>query len=369
MRLLFAFAGGQGHFDPLVPLARAAAAAGHDVAVAGRAEMLDAIRDRGFEAIESPGAALDPALRLPLARYDAANEERALREWYAGTLARDRAVALTDLGAAWRADAAVHDEVDLGARIAAERLGIPSASVLVIVAERFLSPELMTERVVALRSDHGLAGAAPEQAVLSPFPRGLRDAPGAFAFRAWDVPRASGEAVYLTLGTVFNAESGDLFPRALAGVREVGAPVVATVGRQIDPAELGPQPAHVRVERWIDQAQVLPGCRAMVSHGGSGSVLGALAHGLPAVLLPIGADQPATAARAADLGTALVLDPVTATPGEIRDAVAEVLGDPSYARAAGNVAEEIRAMPAPGAALARKIGVRHLSCTDFGDRA
>ena len=35
-RILFAFAGGQGHFDPLVPLARAAAAAGHDVAVTGR---------------------------------------------------------------------------------------------------------------------------------------------------------------------------------------------------------------------------------------------------------------------------------------------------------------------------------------------
>ena len=51
-----------------------------------------------------------------------------------GRLARERAVALTDLGAAWRADAIVRDEVDLGARVAAERLGIPSACVLVVVA-------------------------------------------------------------------------------------------------------------------------------------------------------------------------------------------------------------------------------------------
>ena len=88
MRILFAFAGGQGHFDPLVPLARAAAAAGHDVAVTGRADMLEAIRERGFEAIESPGTAPDPAARMPLKAYDPADEERALREWYAGKLAR-----------------------------------------------------------------------------------------------------------------------------------------------------------------------------------------------------------------------------------------------------------------------------------------
>ena len=84
MRILFAFAGGQGHFEPLVPLAQAAVAAGHDVAVTGREEMLEAIRERGFEAIASPGAAPDPALRLPLKPYDPVDEERALREWYAG---------------------------------------------------------------------------------------------------------------------------------------------------------------------------------------------------------------------------------------------------------------------------------------------
>ncbi|MGH3451936.1 MAG: glycosyltransferase [Haloechinothrix sp.] len=42
---------------------------------------------------------------------------------------------------------------------------------------------------------------------------------------------------------------------------------------------------------------VLPRCDAAVSHGGSGSVMGALAHGLPQVLFPMGADQPQNAAR------------------------------------------------------------------------
>jgi MGT family glycosyltransferase len=117
------------------------------------------------------------------------------------------------------------------------------------------------------------------------------------------------------------------------------------VGRQLDPAELGPQPPHVRVERWIPQEELLPRCRAVVSQGGSGVVLGALAHGLPSVLLPVGADQPATAARCAELGAALVLDPVTATPETIRDAVGEVLRDPAYAAAAGAVRSEVLALP------------------------
>lgn len=47
-----------------------------------------------------------------------------------------------------------------------------------------------------------------------------------------------------------------------------------------------------RVERFIPQAQLLPQCDLVVSHGGSGSVIGALAHGPPSVLLPMGVDQP-----------------------------------------------------------------------------
>ena len=334
MRILFAFAGGQGHLDPLVPLARAAVAAGNDVAMTGRAELLASIEERGFVALESPGDQPDPAARLPLKAYDPADEERALREWYAGTLARRRAEALTDLAREWGAGAIVRDEVDYGARIAAERLGLPSACVLVIAGASFLRTEIADERVAALRAEHGHAGPPPEETVFSPFPPSVRSAAGAFAFRGGDLPAASGDAVYLTLGTVFNAESGDLLPRALSGVRTLGVPVVVTTGRQIDPAELGPQPPHVRVQRWIPQEELLPWCRAVVSQGGSGIAMGALAHGLPSVLLPVGADQPHTAAVLAELGAAVVLDPLTASPDDIAGAVRRVLEDPAYAAAA-----------------------------------
>src|SRR4051812_50033303 len=96
--------------------------------------MLEAIRERGFEAIESPGAAPDPAKRMPLKPYDPVDEERALREWYAGSLASRRADALLDIAQEGRMELIIRDEADFGAPIAAERLRIPRAHRLVIAA-------------------------------------------------------------------------------------------------------------------------------------------------------------------------------------------------------------------------------------------
>ncbi len=157
--------------------------------------------------------------------------------------------------------------------------------------------------------------------------------------------------VYFTLGTVFNVESGDLFERVLAGLGGLPIDIVATVGREIDPAQFGPQPANIRVERYISQSLILPRCDLVISHGGSGSVIGALAHGLPMVLLPMGADQPLNAARCADLGVARVLDALEATPESVREAVSSVLADPGYRQATERLRDEIAALPGPAHAL------------------
>ena len=59
-------------------------------------------------------------------------------------------------------------------------------------------------------------------------------------------------------------------------------------------------------------------------------MIGALTHGLPMVLLPMGADQPLNAARARQLGVAEVLDATDATPAAIREAALTVMSGPSY---------------------------------------
>jgi MGT family glycosyltransferase len=123
------------------------------------------------------------------------------------------------------------------------------------------------------------------------------------------------------------------------------------VGRDIDPDELGSQPANVHVERFMPQAALLPHCDLVVSHAGSGSVLGALAHGLPLVLIPIGADQPLNAARCQALGVAEVLDAVGATPEMVRAAVLSVLADAGFRGTAARIRDEIAALPGPECAV------------------
>jgi UDP:flavonoid glycosyltransferase YjiC (YdhE family) len=86
---------------------------------------------------------------------------------------------------------------------------------------------------------------------------------------------------------------------------------------------------------------------AMVSHAGSGSTIGALAHGLPSVLLPMGADQPHNADRCAALGLGVVLNPSTATAADVGSAVRRVLTDPSYRTAASAIRTEIASLPGP----------------------
>jgi len=154
-------------------------------------------------------------------------------------------------------------------------------------------------------------------------------------------------AIHFTLGTIYNMESGDLFQRVIAGLRDLPIQLIMRVGRDIDPAAFGPQAAHVRIERFVPQALLLPRCDLVVSHGGSGSVTSALAHGVPMVLIPLGADQPLNAARCEALGVARVLDAATATSQAVRDAVSRVLEDPSYRENAERIRDEIAALPGP----------------------
>ena len=352
MRVLFTFAGGSGHFEPLVPIARAVREAGHPVAFSGRPAMAERVREVGFAMfVTGPPGPEAPTARTPLIEVDLEREARALRDGFADRIARERATGVLEVCAAWRPDLLVCGEVDFGAMVAAERAGLPFATVLTTATDTFVRPEVVATPLLALRAEHGLAPNSPPEALaLSPFPRRLRPLPPrAHAFRTAPVQRPGTDAktIYFTLGTIFNLESGDLFERVLEGLRELPVEVVATVGHNLDPAELGPQPANVRLERYLPQAEVLPHCRAVVSHGGSGSILGALAHGLPSVLLPMGADQPQNAARCEELGVARVVDAVSATPETVRDAVTDVLSDPGYRAAAGRIADEIAALPGP----------------------
>ena len=370
MRLLFTFAGGSGHLEPLIPIARAAEAAGHSVAFAGRPWMIPQVEALGFPAFAAGSDVGLAPKRLPLAEVDVEQDMRDVGVGFGRRIARERAAAILPLCDRWRPDLLVCEEFDFGAMVVAERLAIPHATLQVNASGDFIRAALVSGAVDEVRAEYGLPsdpGLAmlSRYLVLTPFPPSFRDpdlplpatahhvrlltsdAAHSKAAPRWLKRRGDVPTVYLTLGTVYNMESGDLFQRVLAGLRDLPIDLIVTVGRDLDPDELGTQPANVHIERFLPQAALLPQCHLVVSHAGSGSVLGALAHGLPMVLIPIGADQPLNAARCEALGVAEVLEAAAVTPQEVREAVSRVLGDPAYRRAAERVRDEIGALRGP----------------------
>ena len=361
MRFLCTFGGGTGHLEPTLPVARALRQRGHEVAYACQAALLPDVELAGFPAYDTGGATvLAASERRALVPVDRAAEEDVVRRAYAGSIARERAWRVRGLAAAWRPDVVVRDEMDFGAAVAAEAVGLPHATVTVIAAGGFVRPDVVGDALDALRSEHGLspdAGMLHRHLTVVPVPPGFRDPrdplPGRVVHvrpAGWTAHRRRQPLVLVTLGTVFAQKSGDLFARLLAGVKGLPVEVLVTVGPALDPAELGPPPPNVRVERYVPVAEVLPRCAAVVCHGGSGTVVAALAAGVPCVLLPMGADQPLNADRCVALGVGRSLDAVTATPGEVREALVAVLEDPSYRAAAEAVRAEVAALPGPGRA-------------------
>jgi len=104
-------------------------------------------------------------------------------------------------------------------------------------------------------------------------------------------------------------------------------------------------PTNAAIQRFVPHVLVMPSAAITVTHAGHGTVAASLAHGVPLVALPNPmADQPFLAAKLQELGAGLALDGESG-PAAIRTAVQEVIGQPSYAKAAANLAAAIRGAP------------------------
>ena len=131
----------------------------------------------------------------------------------------------------------------------------------------------------------------------------------------------------------------------MEALQTTGARVLVTIGDQRDPAELGPLPPAVRVERWVSQAELMPHTAVMVGHAGAGSTLSALAAGVPMVLVPLFADQPFNARRVAELGAAIALNDEPASLPRLEQAARELLSGDRYRDRARAISDEIQTLP------------------------
>jgi UDP:flavonoid glycosyltransferase YjiC (YdhE family) len=371
MRFMFSSTRGTGHLQPLLPYARALQARGHEVVVAAPAEAADLLRQAGLAhaPFDHPG---EEALGPIWARLRGASQEEgmtiAMSEIFAGVNARVALPKLQQAIQTFAPDLIVRDSVEFAALIAAEHAGIPHARVAVHMPsfEERQVPAQSAESLALLRASVGLipddGAALRSEPVFCAFPASMDEAlavdaraPAPFRARMPDDTSSSQSAwqptgdesrplVYLTFGTIIGTMSHVrfIYRLALDAVAELPIRVVLTTG-VIDADALGTIPDNAQVEAWIPQREVLTHAAAVVCHGGSGTVRGALAAGLPLVVIPFGADQPYNAQRIAAVGAGIALQkPDVAT---VRSAVERVLVDPELRAGARRMAAEIAAMP------------------------
>ena len=378
MRILFASTPGIGHIHPLVPIALAARGAGHDVRVAAPSSAATVIEHCGLTHVAAgEGRPMLEVLPELGALRGAQLTATIVRRWFAGHAAARMAADLLDLCARWRPDVVVHESAAHGASIAAERLDLPHVVVETsLVGTPSSRRERLRDPLTRLRALHGLP-ADPDlrmptrYAVFVPFPPSLRapgyempatahfvrpvpfDRSGDEGLPTWLAASPPRPLVYATLGTTWWAtERADLYRHIADGLHDDAATVEVTIGRGGDPTQYAEScPSNVRFERYIPQSLLFSRCDLVVTHGGSGTLVSALAHGLPSVVIPLAADQPDNAGRIEALGLGRSLSENGLTPDDVRVAVADVLGSPHYRRNAEAVQAEIQAMDGPDDAI------------------
>jgi UDP:flavonoid glycosyltransferase YjiC (YdhE family) len=336
-RVLIASTGGRGHFDPLVPFADALADRGDEVLLVVAPE-LEATVAGGRHAYRL-GAAAPREGWAEFPRLSRA--ERSIfgnREWFGRLCVAAMLPTVEAICDEWRPDLVLHEAAEYASAIAAERRGIEHVQVAISQAEvewgslDLAAPVLPADVVAALR-------ASP---YLSRFPASLDPSPYADTRRCAE-PRppveSTREVVYVTFGSVAAGFGLDPFRAVLDAVDGLDVPILITTGAGID---LGPAPANVRIERWLPQAEALAQASLVVCHGGSGTVLGALAAEIPLIILPLFADQLANADALEAAGAAVVVAP--------EDLRAAILAPPPPAL---HLARELHAAPAPLTALRR----------------
>lgn len=366
-----------GHVLPLLPLARAFAEQGDEVLVASAAAATAPAAAAGL-----PVAEVGPDLaewwrrlteRVPGRPGDGLPADRILRYFIPRLFAEVGAPAMVPdllrLATGWRPDLLVFDSYAFAAPLVARLVGVRHAQHSLGPAPDPLSLELAADALSPLWRSYRLD--VPEWAglygdlTLNICPPALEPAPGppgaaVLPLRPAALDRtgpvgglpgylsalADRPVIYATLGTFANGDLG-VFRAIVDGLAGEPVDAVLTVGRNNDPAALGPVPPNVRVERYVPQSLLLPYCRAALNHAGSGTMLGAFGHGLPQLLVPQGADNFVNAERAVGAGAARRLLPEELQPTAVAADLRLLLGDPGYRAGAERIAAQIAAMPAP----------------------
>jgi MGT family glycosyltransferase len=371
LRILVAAFGDPGHVFPAISMGRALAARGHDV-------LLETWEERRA-AVEGAGL-----------RFTAAEEYRTFPppepDSDDGRHAAEAARSLLPLFEEFRPDVAVADILTLAPALAAERAGVPLATLVPHIypvvdpglpffaiglraprtplgragwrgAQRALNVGLEhgrrdlnaqrerlglppTERFHGgISADLALVATYPQLEYPRDWPAGVRvTGPMTFEVPHPEIELPPGEAPLVLVAPSTAHDSGNHLVRtALAAFAGEPVRVVATTNR-VAPQSPIPVPPNAVLVDWLSYSQLMPAASLVVSHGGHGTVARALGAGTPVLISPIIGDMSETAMRVDWAGAGLSLPWRLCRPGPLRWAARRVLADPAFAARAGEIA-------------------------------
>lgn len=382
MRILFTCVPGTAHFHAMLPLVRAAQAAGHE-AVAATAPMFGRkFTDAGVRLLPS-GVDWSQSDRdsLPLFHQRKGPQIGAFAEVAGMGMVED----LLEHIRREKPDLIVWDAMEFGGWVAAELTGVPQAAVasamgtprpvmhamagdeLAALTDRYrLDPDPELRRMFS----HLYLHRKPRTLDLpygEPLAEEFRYRPAMFDEPApvlEDLPGPAGwPLVHLSLGTTFvGTPAADTVHRTvIAALADEPVRLVVSTGKARD---YGTLPPNVRLVPYVDHRALLPHCSAFLSHGSFSSILVAIAAGVPLCFLPMGADQPVVSMHLANLGLGVnlanvhhppapSLDANALRPEDVLAAVRTVLDEPKHADAVSYVRDDFRRLPPVAAAVER----------------
>lgn len=178
--------------------------------------------------------------------------------------------------------------------------------------------------------------------------------------------------VLISLSTIWYPGQDRTLQKLLDAIEPLELDAVMTTGRSIDPAQLR-VPANAEVHRHVDHDTLLPHVDLVVGHGGHGTTMRALGHGLPMLVIPgfALADQPQVGRRVEETGAGRTL-PASTSVEALRAAIAELVGPGTHRTVAARFGEQFRALDPAGAAVdvlaevaAGRASVQSSSVRDF----
>lgn len=364
-----------GHLHPMVPLCHALVSAGHEVMLVSSESFLPQMNATGIEPVIAGLDWLESDIPASFPEH-ADHRARGESKWFLQSeifgwhTARAMAADVVSLARARPIDLVIREPWEFGGAIASAELGVPCVlhgiggngnveEVADLAGDRlgqhaaelgvedlwdWLGGDLYLDPCPPVLQTEPTAFHPSRRQLLQPVPFDATDGTGKVP--AWMAALGTRPVVYVGLGTVMNRWHG-LLERVVRDVRDLDADVVVTTGPGLDPSSLGEQPDNVRVERYVPLTVLLPRCDVVVCHAGWGTTIAALAHGLPVVAIPLGADGPRTAERCEEAGLGRTVDHETAGTGTVAAAAEHLLHSGDAVAAAKSARAEIGAMATP----------------------